>query len=383
MDFERLPDEKNRETVRDFAQRAVATTVAERDRAGRWDPHLFSRAQEAGLTAAIFPEEYGGGGQSPLAVSNLLEELGAGTDGGFAWALGTHVFTCGIPILHHGTAEQKRRLIPKLAKGGWLCTLAHHEAQAGSDPKGIETQAKARSDRWVLEGTKSWVVSGPVADAFLVTAVTDPSAGLDGISTFIVGSRSPGLKVGRTIQTVGMRTMTTCELVFEQCEIPTEDILGPEGGGLTQVLRTAQRWERAMMMAPWIGIQEALLERSVAWARERIQFGRALGQFQAVRTLIADMKIGLELGRRLQHRAAWSLDRTEGAVDRDIAVAKLFVSQVLQRSSRDALQIHGSVGLETSSFTERLYRDVVHLSTLGGSNEILKSMIAGSMLGLG
>ncbi|GAC1569958.1 MAG: acyl-CoA dehydrogenase [Polyangiales bacterium] len=362
----------------------VAPTVKARDRESRWDPDLFAQIGQEGLLGTLFPTEYGGSGLSALGFAAALEGFAAGCgDAGLALAIGAHTFLCAVPIFRLGTDSQRRRYLPKLCTGEWLGAFAHHESRAGSDAVNIETCATRLSGGWLIDGRKTWVTNGSVANVVLVTAVTDSEAGAKGISTFLVDRETRGLTSGQRIETFGMRTASISEVILDGCEVSDEQMLGPLGSGLEQTCRLIQRWERGGMLAAWIGILQALFESSVKQSREHLQFGRPIGRFQTVRAMVADIKIRLELCRRLQRRSAWHLDRAEPLADRDIAVAKLFISDNAQRIARDALQLHGCRGLESDHLASRVYRDAMPLGLLGGSNEIVRSIVAGSIFSIG
>ena len=370
--------------ARSFAEREIAGSVASRDRGTRWDDNLFRSMGEAGLLGAGLPRTYGGRELGALDVSHLLSGFGEGSgDAGLGLAWVAHAFGCGVPILRFGTEAQRRRYLPALGRGDWIGAVAHAESAVQNDPIGIQTRAERRGDRWILRGKKTWVVNGVVGRLFVVTAVTNPARQKEGVSTFLVENDAPGLRIGRRIETMGARTATLAELTFDDCEVPAGSLLGPEGTGLTHTYRLIQRWQRALLFAPWIGLMRSLLDQCVAHAREQIRLGRPLAHYQSIRATLADMKIRYELCRRLQARAAWQLDRADLCADRDIAVARLFLARSVADATRDAAQIHGARGAEVDCLTERLYRDATVAGHLGEESDILRSVIAGSLLHLG
>jgi isovaleryl-CoA dehydrogenase len=370
--------------ARAFAEREIAGSVAARDRASRWDDDLFRRMGESGLLAAGFPRAHGGSELGAIGVSHLLAGFGEGSgDAGLGLAWVTHSFGCGVPILRFGTEAQRQRYLPRIGAGEWIGGVAHAEPQIASDPIGVQARASRRGSRWILRGQKTWVVNGPVARVFVVTAVTDPARKNEGISTFLVDRDAPGLQIGRRIETAGMRTAAISELRFDDCELPEDSLLGAEGAGLTHVYPLIQRWQRGYLFAPWIGLMRSLLSRSVAHAQGRFQLGRPLAHAQSTRATLADMKIRTELCQRLQTRAAWQLDRADLAADRDIAVARLFLAESVAHVTRDAAQIHGPESVEVDSLTERLIRDAAVIGHVGEGKDLLRSVIAGSLLHLG
>lgn len=364
--------------ARAFAERAVAPTTASRDRDARWDPALFRELGGAGLLGAPLAREHGGAGLGALALQGLMRGFGEGAgDAGLALAWAAHTGGCALPIERAGSAAQRRRYLPPLASGEWTGALAHDERHTLADPLGVQTRAVRRGDRWVLRGRKTSVINGPVADVFLVTATT-----ASGLSAFLLDRGAPGLAIGRPLDTHGMRTATIAEIVLDDCVIPECDILGPEGAGLA-MYQHFQRWERACMLAPWCGLLAALLAESVAAAREQVRFGRSMACAQRVRAALADMKIRLELGRGLQARAAAHLDAGDASGARDIAVARLFLSGSIAQLTRAAAQIHGPRGAERGGLAERLLRDAAVAAHIGDGDEVLRSVIAGALLGLG
>jgi alkylation response protein AidB-like acyl-CoA dehydrogenase len=370
--------------ARSFAGREIAGSVASRDRGSRWDDNLFRSMGEAGLLGAGLPRAHGGSELGALDVSHLLGGFGEGSgDAGLALAWVAHAFGCAAPILRFGTEAQRRRYLPALGSGESIGAVAHAESPVQGDPIGIQTRATRRGDRWILRGQKTWVVNGVVGRLFVVTVVTDPARHKEGVSTFLVEKDAPGLRIGRRIETMGARTATLADLTFDDCEVPADSLLGAEGTGLTHTYRLIQRSQRGLLFAPWIGLMRSVLDQCVAHAKELIQLGRPLAHSQSTRATLADMKIRHELCRRLQVRAAFQLDRADLAADRDIAVARLFLARSVADTTRDALQIHGARGGEVDCLTERLYRDATVAAHLGEGSEILRSVIAGSLLHLG
>jgi alkylation response protein AidB-like acyl-CoA dehydrogenase len=376
--------EERKEAARQLAREHVAPSVAARDRAGRWDPDLFREMGAAGLLGTVFPREYGGEGLSPLEWSARQEGFGAGgEDAGLALAWSAHTLQCGVPLWHFGTETQRERHLPGLCRGDRVGALADGTAESLSAPTTVRARPLPRGAGWVLDGRVALVVNAPVASVFVVTAVTDADRGQDGVSAFIVEWQTPGLVIGPPIETLGLRTALRAEVRFEGCEIPCVNVLGAEGTGLTRVLRLARRWERGAGLAPWIGLLQRLLERSLDEARERSQCGKALGSFQSVRAVLADMKIRLELCRRMQARASWQLGRPDSPNERDAAAAWLFISESARWIARAALELHGPSGCRADQFPERAYRDTAQLGSSGLGNDVLRSVIAGSLMQLG
>lgn len=395
MDFEITAEQQALyDGARELGAREVAPTVLARDKSGAWDQGIWKKMAAAGLIGAPFPEEYGGTGLSCLSTCLVKEGFTVGAqDGGVALAWGASTILCGVPIWKLGTEEQKRTYLPKMCNGDWLGAFCLSEPGSGSDAASMKTRAVKKGDRWILNGTKMWITNGPIANHFIVTAVTDPDAKAFGISTFIVEKGFPGFKVGQHIDKMGVRTSLTSEIIFEDCEVPAENLLGQENFGFVGTAKLILGWERSCLLAPSLGSQRANLERCVQYAKDRQQFGRPIAKFQAVRQMIADMKIRYEIGRNLIHRVAWHLDRAAagpGASEIadepplvDAAIAKVQVSEASQQTARDAIQIHGGNGFTVEYHVERSLRDSMLGTIGGGTSEIQRSIIARSVLDLG
>lgn len=374
----------HRERARAFAAREIAPSVVVRDRESRWDGGLFRRMGAAGLLRAGFPLAYGGSDLRALPVAALQVGFGEGSgDAGLALAWWAHTFGAGVPVLRLGSEAQRRRFLPSLGTAESIGALAHAEPPGDPEPTGVRTRARRRGDRWILRGKKTWVVNGPVADLFLVTAVTDPQRGKDGVSAFLVEKSAPGLRIGRRIEPQGLRTATISEIEFDDCAVGEDSVLGAEGSGLTQTHRMILRWQRGCLFAPWIGLMRSLLERSVAHTREHAHLGRPLARSQSIRATLADMKIRHELCRSLQARSSSHLDDGDSRADRDLAVGRLVLAESVVQMTRDAMAIHGAEGLEVDRLAERLHRDATVMAHMGEGSATLRSVIAGSLLGLG
>jgi alkylation response protein AidB-like acyl-CoA dehydrogenase len=385
MDFELAEThEQARELARGLGRRAVAPTAAARDRERRWDQGIWLELGAAGLLGVPLPPRYGGRGSSALESVVLQEGFGEGAeDAGLALAWGIHTFLCGVPLWLLGTESQRQRYLPAMCTGDWIGGYAASEPTAGSEATAIQTRATKRADRWILDGTKTWVTNGPVGHHFLVTAQVDPERGAAGIALFIVEAGFPGVRVGRALDTLGLRTAMISELVLDGCEVPEDNRLGTAGGEGGALWPLLARWERTCVFVHWLGLMTAAIERCTQRVTERHQFGRPISSFQAVRTMLADMKISHALVRQLSYRAAVSLDRTAHHADRDAAVAKLALSEAAQKTMRSAIQLHGTAGLVADQPLERAYRDAMALTIAAGSSEVLRSVIAGSLLHLG
>jgi len=372
------------DTVLRFARNEIAPTAEEWEARSEWPQPNWEKMGGYGLLGLPFPEEYGGSGADCLTTCLAKEAVGrAGVDGGLCLSWGAHTILCGVPIWKMGTEEQKQRYLPKISSGAWIGGFALTEPDAGSDATGIRARAEKKGDRYILNGTKMFITNGPVGKVFIVIAVTNPEAKAFGISAFIVEDGFPGFSVGKELDKLGVRTSTTSELIFEDCEVPEENLLGDENFGFINVARLILGWERSCLLAPGIGAMEAGLERCVQHAKEREQFARPIIRFQAVQHMLADMKVRLEVSRQLVYRQAWLLDTQAEVPLVEAAITKVCVTEAGVRSSEEAVQIFGGYGYMKEYVVERGYRDAKLGTIGGGTSEIQRSIIARSLMNLG
>jgi alkylation response protein AidB-like acyl-CoA dehydrogenase len=372
------------EGARKFGERAIAPSVLERDAAHRFDLDLWKAMGDAGLLGAPIPTEYGGTGLSCIETCLVSEGFGEGSrDAGLALAWGASTILCAVPIWKLGTEDQRKKYLPSLCSGDKLGAFCLSEAGSGSDAASMKTRAEKKGDKYILNGSKMWITNGPLADTFVVTAVTSPGQKAMGISTFIVEKDFPGFKVGQIIDKMGMRTSTTAEILFEDCEVPEENLLGQENFGFIVTAKLILGWERSCLLAPALGAMRGGIAQTAQYAKEREQFNRPIAKFQAVRHMIADLKVRYEVARQLIYRVAWQLDQGDDPPLVDAAVAKVFVSEVSQVNARDCIQLHGGNGYTPEYHVERGLRDAM-LGTIGaGTSEVQRSIIARSILDLG
>jgi hypothetical protein len=276
-----------------------------------------------------------------------------------------------------GTEEQKRQYLPGLCDGSLIGVQAMSEPGSGSDAFSLSTRAERRGDRYVLNGSKTFITNAPVADLFVVFATTDRARGFAAISVFLVERGSSGLSLGRPLQKMGLRTSPMSEVFLDDCEVPVDNLLGRPGVGMA-LFNSAIDWERACILAGSVGTMQRQLEESIAYARERTQFGQPIGKFQAVSHRIVDMKMRLETARLLLYRLAWRKGRGRTS-PMESALVKLYVSEAFVRSSLDALQIRGGYGYMTEFEVERDVRDAIGSRLYSGTSEIQRNIIAGSL----
>jgi alkylation response protein AidB-like acyl-CoA dehydrogenase len=334
MDFSLTEEQVSlRNTVIRFSRETLNEGAIERDRDQTFSRALWRQCGEIGLLGLPVPEEYGGSGLDPLSTALTLEALGYGCiDGGLVFSLCAHLLSCVVPLWKHGSEEQKRRYLPRLSNGELIGVHAMTEPGSGSDAFALKTRAVADGDGFRINGTKIFISNGPVADLVIVFAVTDQQKGFHGgITGFLVEKGAPGFAVGQQFEKMGIRTSPISELVFDNVYVPSEAVLCGVGAG-SAVFTHSMDWERICLFASHIGTMERLLEKSIEHARTRIQFGQAIGKFQAVSHRIADMKVHLEAARLLIYRAASRLEQAR-TVSMDAAIAKLFVSESLLKTA--------------------------------------------------
>ncbi len=369
-----------KQSVIEFAQKEILPGAAERDEEARFDRDVWDKAAEFGLMGLPYPEEYGGSGASVVDTSIAGEAIGyGGCDAGFSLSWGAHVVIGGIPIWQLGTEEQKKKYLPKIASGEWISGLGLTEPEAGSDAAGLLTTADKKDGYYVLNGTKTFITNGPVGNVFVVLAKTDKEKGPAGISGFIVEKGFPGFSIGKEIHKTGNRSSPTSELIFDNAEVPAENLLGVENAGFLGVAMATLEWERSVMLAAAIGGQEIQLEECISYAKQRKQFGRPIAKFQAVQFMLADMKMWLETSRWILYKTAWNKD--QGIMDTMTAsLSKLYITEVSLKAARNAIQIHGGYGYTKEYAVERSYRDA-QLGVLGGgTSEIQRYIIARELL---
>lgn len=379
MDFAPSPKQIDlRESVTRFARRELRDDVRARDARGEFSRELWRRCATFGIQGLPIPEGYGGSGEDALTTFLALEALGYGClDGGLTFSLNAQMWSIEMPILRFGREDQKRRYLPALCAGSLIGGHAMTEPNTGSDAFAMRTTATRRGNGYVLHGSKTFVSNAPVADFFLVFARTDPAKGAFGLSAFLVDRDTPGLTLGRELHKMGLRTSPMAEVSFEDCEVPADAMLGVPGGGMA-LFNHSMDWERGGILACAIGTMERQLERCIAYARERMQFGRPIGKFQAVAHRIVDMKLRLETARLLLRRLGWL--KVAGKPTRiESAMVKMYLSECFLQSSLDAVQIFGGYGYMTEYELEREVRDAVGSRIYSGTSDIQRNIIAGGL----
>lgn len=377
MDF-RLSTEQEmiRNMIRDFTDKEIAPFDMEMDRKGEFPWEIIKKMADNGLFGISFPEEYGGAGGDAVCEAILLEELARGS-ASMCITVDAHMLAGG-PILEFGTEEQKKKYLPDLVSGKKLGAFALTEPCAGSDAGGIKTKAVLEGDEYVLDGQKAWITNAHVADIILVAAVTDPTAGPKGVSCFIVEKGTKGLITGSEENKMGVRGSNTGELVFDNCRIPKENLLGKVGDGF-KIGMISLDSGRFGIGAMGVGIAQHAMEEAVEYAKKRTAFGKPIGKFQAIQFKFADMKVGIEAARLMTYKAAFKRDMKE-RFSVDAAMAKLMAADVAMQTTRDAIQVFGGNGYSREYPVERLMRDAKILEIGEGTSEILRMVIGKSAL---
>ena len=365
-----------REQVIRFAAKEIAPRAQQHDLLGEFDLESFRKLGEFGILGLHFPEELGGSNADVVTTVLAGESLGeAGVDGGLTLSYGAHSFLCADTIFVHGTHAQRERYIPKLASGQWVGCMGLTEPAAGSDVASISTRAERRGDSYVLNGNKMFITNGPVADVAVVYAKTDKNLKHAGISAFIVEKGTPGFSAGKKLIKMGVRSSHTSELIFEDCRIPAENLLGQEGAGFLMAMQTVE-WDRSAILAPFVGGMTYVLNRCVQYAKDRHQFGRPIAHYQAIKHKLADIKIFIEAARSLCYRIAWCKDQGRGLNHLEAAVAKLFVGDWGLKPANEGVVLHGGYGYCHEYDVERYFRDSRLAPIGGGTSEITKRIIS-------
>ncbi|MBC6717567.1 MULTISPECIES: isovaleryl-CoA dehydrogenase [Aurantimonas] len=361
-----------RDMVRRFAQERIAPRASEIDRTNEFPNELWKELGALGLLGVTVEEEYGGSAMGYLAHCVAIEEISrASASVGLSY--GAHSNLCVNQIRRNGTAEQKAKYLPKLVSGEHVGSLAMSESGAGSDVVGMKLRADKRNDRFVLNGTKMWITNGPDASTLIVYAKTDPDAGPRGITAFLIEKDMAGFSTAQKLDKLGMRGSNTCELVFQDCEVPYENILGEEGGG-AKVLMSGLDYERVVLSAGPLGIMAACLDVVVPYVHEREQFGQPIGEFQLMQGKLADMYVTMNACRAYVYAVAAACDRGETS-RKDAAGCILYAAEKATQMALEAIQALGGNGYINDYPTGRLLRDAKLYEIGAGTSEIRRMLI--------
>ena len=363
-----------RDQVRKFVEKEI------KPHADRWEEDGFiprpvlRRMGELGFFGIRYPAEYGGAEMDATASTVFAEELGRSTYGGVAIATLVHTDMASVHVFHDGTKAQRARWMPGIISGEVITAVAITEPDAGSDVKAICTRARREGNSYVLDGTKLYITNGVHADLYCVAAKTDPSAGIHGITMFIVEKGTPGFSVARQLDKHGWRSSDTAELVFDGCRIPAENVLGAEGQGFYSIMRNFQN-ERLVLAAMAIGAAEAAIDMTLAWVKTRRAFGGVLWDMQAIRERLAMLSAKVEAGRQFLYATAWRTAADEDCL-REVSMVKAICGELVNEVMYTCVQFHGAMGFMRESPIERMARDARVLSIGGGATEVMLEAVA-------
>ena len=367
-----------RKMYREFAENEVKPLAEEIDEEERFPMETVEKMAKLGMMGIYFPKKYGGAGGDVLSYAMCVEEL-AKVCGTTAVIVSAHTSLCCAPIFENGTEEQKRKYLPDLLSGRKIGAFGLTEPNAGTDASGQQTTAvKNENGDWVLNGSKCFITNGTVAETFVVFAMTDKSKGNHGISAFIVEKSFPGFSVGKHEKKMGIRGSSTCDLIFEDCIVPKENLLGKEGKGFSIAMKTLDGG-RIGIASQALGIAEGALESTIAYVQERKQFGRAIGAFQNTQFQIADMATKCEAAKMLVYKAAVAKN-TQKVYSVEAAMAKLYAAEVAMEVTTKAVQLHGGYGYTREYEVERMMRDAKITEIYEGTSEVQRMVISGALL---
>ena len=378
MDF-KLTEEQEliRKNVREFCEKYVDPIAAEIDENSRHPEELFLKLSEGGWMGIPIPVEYGGAGADYLTNVIAVEEL-ARSCSSTGFTVSIHVGIACMLILLFGTEEQKKKFLTPMAEGKHLGAFVLTEPGAGTDVMAATTTAVLDGNDYVINGTKTFTSNGPIAGTYVVFAWTDKAVGRKGLSAFIVSRGTPGMKAGEHFKKMGLRSSQTSEMIFKDCRVPKENLLGKEGMGL-QMAMTGFDHGRVGIAAQCIGILQAALDESIRYSKERVQFGTPIARHQAIAWMIADMATDLAAARLLTYNAAWLKDQKQ-PFSKEASMAKLYASEAAMRHTIKAVQIHGGYGYCKGAKVERLMRDAKITEIYEGTSEAQRMVISGNVL---
>jgi len=366
-----------RDMVREFAKNEIEPLAAEIDETCEYPMQNIKKMAELGLLGIPFPEEYGGAGMDSVSLALALEEI-AKACGSTCLSIAAHISLCATPIYLFGSEAQKQKYLRPLAQGELLGSFCLTEPGSGSDSGAMTTTAKLDGDHYALNGSKMYVTNAGVADTFVVFAKTRPDAGIKGVSAFIVEKNFDGVSVGRKEDKLGVRASDTRPVSFDNCRVPKENLLGEENQGFPQALATLDGG-RIGIGAMAVGLAQAAMEKAAAYSKERQAFGRYIGDFQAIKWMLADMATEIHASRLMVHHAARLRDHGE-PYKKEAAMAKLYASEAAMRATKNAIQVFGGYGFTRDYPVERYWRDA-KLTVIGeGTSEVQRLVISREIL---
>ena len=376
MDFSWTKEQLDfKNTVIEFAKKELNEGMIDRDREGELARENWNKCAKLGILGLAIPEEYGGSATDIMTTMLVMEGLGYGCqDNGLIFAMNAQMWSVQHPILTFGTEAQKQKYLPGFCNGELIGAHAMSEPDSGSDAYRLRTRAERIGEGYLLNGTKMFVTNAPIADVALVFATVNPDKGIGGVTAFLVDKGTPGFRVSRNIEKMGLRTSPMGEVILEDCVVPVENRLGSEGAG-SSIFNSSMEWERSCILGSHIGAMERQLEAGIRYTRERRQFGQPIGKFQSVANRIADMKVRLETARLLLYKVAWLNQNGKPAI-MEAAMAKLYLSECFVNSSLDAIRTYGGYGYMTEMEVERDLRDAVGGTLYSGTSDIQRMIIA-------
>lgn len=376
MDFSLTQEQLNfKNAVIEFAKKELSTGLIDRDRQGELAREDWNKCARMGILGLAIPEEYGGSKSDILTTMLVMEGLGYGCrDNGLIFAMNAQMWSVQHPILAFGTQAQRQKYLPGFCRGELIGAHGMSEPDSGSDAYSLRTRAERISEGYLLNGTKMFVTNAPIADVALIFATVNPDKGRGGVTAFLVDKGTPGFRVSRDIEKMGLRTSPMGELILQDCVVSVESRLGPEGAG-PAIFNSSMEWERSCILGSHIGAMERQLEDCIRYTRERSQFGQKIGKFQSVSNRIADMKVRLETARLLLYKVAWLNQNGKSAI-MEAAMAKLYLSECFVSSSLDAIRTYGGYGYMTELEVERDLRDAIGGTLYSGTSDIQRVIIA-------
>ena len=364
-------------TIREFAEKKIKPVIMEYDEAQKFPTELLKELGELGFLGILFPEEYGGAGLGYVEFEIIIEEL-ARIDPSIALSVAAHNGLCTNHIYTFANEELKKKYVPDLATGKKIGAWGLTEPFSGSDAAAMRTVAEKAGDHYILNGSKSLITHGKYGETAVVMAVTDKDKKQKGISAFILEKGMPGFSAGKKENKLGMRSSETSQLIFENCKVPAENLIGEEGMGFIQAMQVLEGG-RISIASLSVGLAQGCLDESIKYSKEREQFGKPLSEFQATQFKLANIKTDIEAARMLTLRAAYMKDK--GLPNKkEAAIAKLFASEIAEKAASEAVQIHGGYGFMKDYPVEKFYRDVKLLTIGEGTSEIQRIVIAKDLL---
>jgi butyryl-CoA dehydrogenase len=363
--------------IREFTENEIKPIAAEIDEQERFPVETVEKMGKLGIMGIPIPKEYGGQGSTNQIYSMAVEEISrvCGTTG---VVVSAHTSLCADPIMNYGTEEQKQKYLPKLASGEWVGAFGLTEPNAGTDAALQQTTAEDAGDKWILNGSKIFITNAEYAHVYVIIAMTDKSQGTKGISAFIVEKGTPGFTIGKKEKKLGIRGSSTCELVFENCQIPKENLLGKIGKGFSLAMKTLDGG-RIGIAAQALGLAQGAMDETVKYTKERKQFGKAIAKFQNTQFQLADMETKVQASRLLVRNAAFKKDQ-KLPYSVDAAMAKLYASETAMEVTTKAIQFHGGYGYTREYPVERMFRDAKITEIYEGTSEVQRMVIAGNLL---